>query len=121
MNTKLNYLIFLLTAGVLWSCGPTKTQEIVFESADKSNLIKVSGKRTTSLDPFQANIVISGFEQSDTLVTEIYAKDLTKENVLIVWPDNNSCALTFVQQDDSKRTLNIRFSQEGNSLNEVPQ
>lgn len=112
------YLSLLLAAGILFSCGSTKTEEIVSESSDKVSRIKVSAKRTMSVDPFQTSIVIEGFNQSDTIMTEIYARDLNNENVKFAWADNGSCTLTIIQQDDSKRTLDVQFSEEGNSLRE---
>ena len=100
------------------SCGVTETKELISESSDKLNQIKISGKRATSFDPFQANITINGFGQSDTLITEIFAKDLNKETVSFTWADNNTCSVVFTQQDDSKRTMYILFSKDGNSLKE---
>ncbi len=121
MKTTSIFLCLVVLTGFLFSCGSTKTEQLNSESPDKSNVIKVSGTRSIGLDPFQASIIIKGFEQSDTLVTEIYARDLTKENVTFNWADNTSCVLTFIQQDDSKRVLDIRFSEDGNSLREISQ
>jgi hypothetical protein len=118
MKRTVIYLCFLLSAGLLFSCGSTKTQELVSESSDKSSQIKISGNRGTSFDPFQTSIIINGFGKSDTLITEIYATDLTKETVKFDWKDNTTCTLTFIQQDDSKRSMSVTFSQDGNSLRE---
>ncbi len=112
------YFLYLLCTGILFSCGNTKTKEITSESADKQNKIKIWGNRGTSLDPFQTSIVVNGYGQSDTLMTEIYAQDLNKESVAFSWTDNNSCTVTFIQQDDSKRNMNVYFSEDGNSLKE---
>src|SRR3954462_5746186 len=94
------YFLYLLCTGILLSCGSTKTKEITSESADKQNKIKIWGDRGTSFDPFQASIVVNGYGQSDTLMTEIYAKELSNETVTFSWIDNNSCTVTFIQQDD---------------------
>src|ERR1700743_1158943 len=107
-----SYFLCILAASVLLSCGVTKTQELVTESSDKSNQVKLSGKRETSFDPFQTTVIINGFGQTDTLVTEIFAKDLNKETVSFVWADNNKCNITFTQQDDSKRVMEIFFSKD---------
>ncbi len=119
MKTISTYVSLLFLAGFLISCGGTKTKELVSESSDKSNKIKISGYRGTSFDPFQASIIINGFGQSDTLVTEIYAKDLSDETVKFVWTDNTNCSLTFIQQDDSQRLMNVSFKEDGNSLREA--
>ena len=116
-RTALN-LCFLLSAGILISCGNTKTKELVSESTDKSSQIKISGNRGTSFDPFQTSIIINGFGQSDTVMTEIYATDLNKETVTFDWKDNTTCNVTFIQQDDSKRSMSVKFGEEGNSLRE---
>lgn len=110
--------ISLFGVGLLISCDGSKTQEIASSSADKTNEIKISGTRATSFDPFQANIIINGFGQSDTLVTEVYAKDLNKESVTFSWVDNTTCVLTFIQQDDSRRNMEVIFDEDGNSLRE---
>jgi hypothetical protein len=116
------YLLCLVSAGLLLACGGVnKTKEVISESSDKANQIKISGSRGTSLDPFQTSIIINGYDQSDTLMTEIYARDLTKENVLFTWSDNSKCRLTFVQQDDSKRVMDVMFKEDGNLLREVSQ
>ncbi len=115
------YLSYLLLIGVLWSCGPTQSQEMKSESSNKANSIKISGKRGTPFDPFQTSIIINGFDQSDTLIAEIYSKDFTNESVLFLWPNDNTCKLTFIQQDDSKRILNVNFKEDGNSLKEEVQ
>lgn len=119
MKRTFFYLCFLSLSGILFSCGSTKTQELVSESADKSSQIKISGNRGTSFDPFQASIIINGFGQSDTLMTEIYATDLNNETVKFDWKDNTTCLLTFIQQDDSKRSMTVTFSEEGNELREL--
>jgi hypothetical protein len=113
-----SYFLSILAAFILLSCGVTKTQELVSESSDKSNQVKLSGKRETSFDPFQTTVIINGFGQTDTLITEIFAKDLKKETVSFLWADNNSCTITFIQQDDSKRVMELFFSKDGNSLKE---
>ena len=113
-----SYFLSILAAFILLSCGVTKTQELVSESSDKSNQVKLSGKRETSFDPFQTTVIINGFGQTDTLITEIFAKDLKKETVSFVWVDNNSCTITFIQQDDSKRVMEVFFNKDGNSLKE---
>lgn len=121
MKTYSFPLLYLLLASLLFSCGPTKTKEMISESSNKLNQIKVSGKRGTPLDALQTSIIINGFAQSDTLMTEIYAKDFTTETVVILWPDDNTCKVTFIQNDDSKRILNVNFKEDGNSLKEEVQ
>jgi predicted metalloprotease len=113
------YFTIFITTLFLSSCGENTTKELVSGSPDKINLVKVSGKRVMSVDPFQTSIIINGFDQSDTLMTEIYARNLTAENVLFDWKETNQCILTFIQQDDTKRTMVITYSTEGNSLREV--
>ena len=110
------YLLCLVSFGILSSCGATKTKELVSLSSDKSNTVKISGSRVTSLDPFKAQIIFNGYNQSDTLETEIYAKDLNDQTVLFNWTDNSMCTVTFIQQDDSKRSMGITFKSEGNYL-----
>ncbi len=113
------YVSLWVSAGFLSSCGSTQTQELVSQSSDKSGQIKVSGARSSSFDPFKTNIIIIGYNQSDTLMTEIYAKDLTNENVTFNWSDNSSCVLTFTQQDNSQRIMDVKFAETGNSLREL--
>jgi len=108
-----------LTILFISSCGENATKEIISSSSDNTNQIKVSGNRVMSVDPFQTSIIINGFDQSDTLMTEIYARDFTEENVKFNWTENNQCKLTFIQQDDSERSMNINFSEDGNSLRET--
>jgi hypothetical protein len=110
------YFLYTLCTIFMISCGANKTQELISESSDKSNNIKISGSRQTSMDPFQTSITYTGYGQTKTVVTEVFAGDLTKENVLFSWSDNNNCSLTFIQQDDTKRTMNINFDSSGNSL-----
>ncbi|HVD99371.1 MAG TPA: hypothetical protein VNB90_14275 [Cytophagaceae bacterium] len=121
MKTLSISLCILLVTGFLFSCSGTKTQELISKSSDQKAQIKVSGFRAIAFDPFQATIIIDGFGQSDTLVTEIYAKDLSNETVKFDWVDEANCTLSFVQQDDSKRTMQVRFSEDGNSLREIQQ
>ena len=118
MKTKSFYFLCLLLACIMFSCGVTQTQELISESSDKSNQIKISGKRATSFDPFQTSIIINGYGQSDTLITEIFANDLNKKTIAFSWADNNTCTVVFTQQDDSKRNMNILFSKDGNALKE---
>lgn len=118
MKKIICYFLCILVASIVLSCGVTKTQELVSESSDKLNQIKLSAKRETSFDPFQSTIIINGFGQTDTLVTEIFAKDLNEKTVAFLWVDNSNCKITFTQQDDSKRIMEIFFSKDGNSLKE---
>jgi len=119
MKNSFNSLIFIFIALIMIACGPKSTEEIVSESPDKGAVIKISGVRTIALDPLRTSIIVNGYGQSDTLMTEIYAQNFTNENVKFNWTANTECIVTIIQQDDSKRNLQIRFDEDGNSLREV--
>ncbi len=112
-------LCLILTTLFISSCGENTTKELISNSSNNVNQLKVSGNRVMSVDPFKTSIIINGYEQSDTLMTEIYARNFTEENVKFNWSGNDQCTLTFIQQDDTERKLNIYFDANGNSLKEV--
>jgi hypothetical protein len=116
---KLLYTMAMAGTAVLMACESQTSEGIISKSADEQARIEVFGRRSTKLDPFKTGIVVNGYGQSDTLYTEIYARGLNEESVVIEWQSNTQSTVTFVQQDDSKRIMNVRFSKDGNSLKEL--
>lgn len=111
-------LLLLSFMPIIHACEPSKSQEIISYSPDKTSFIKIVGVRTTSLDPFQTSIIINGFSQSDTLMTELYVKEFSPATVQFDWKEA-SCTVNFIQQDDSKRLMQIKLNENGNSLHEL--
>ena len=69
------------------------------------------------MDPFMTNIVVTGNDMSDTLITEIFASDLNEETVKFAWSDNENCIITF-KQSDGDRSMSVSFANDKNTLYE---
>ncbi|MCS6822872.1 MAG: hypothetical protein NZ529_01155 [Cytophagaceae bacterium] len=119
MEKIYNFILYTLATLILFSCGSTKVDDIVSESPDKKGKIKISASRSNSLDPFDVTINLSGYGQDRSITMQIFASNLSPENVLFDWKNNTDCVVTFIQQDDTKRVLYIRIDENGLKLNEV--
>ena len=96
-------IIFVFVITLLSACSSKKSEEIVSKSADGNAQVTVSGTKNNFADPWQTDIKISGYNDSATAQTEIFAGDLNKENITFQWENNNACKVTIKQQDNTSR------------------
>ena len=102
---KLIYLITLGSITLLSSCsGPLKTERVTSTNATGTLKIDVFGKRNNSVDAFKAYTEVIRLlpEGNDTIkgaFTEVYASDLTSENVRFDWSSEERCVISLEHRD----------------------
>jgi hypothetical protein len=99
------------------SCG--KKAEIQSTSPNGAANIQLLAEKPTFADPFKVNILIKSDSLSEKAGIEIFAGDLTDENVTFRWTDDQHCTLEIEQQDGIKRSFAIVVSNNNIGLRET--
>jgi hypothetical protein len=103
----------------LSACGGGENFDYVSTSPSGDATVTLKGTKNNFADPYMVNINIKGYGQNETVGREIYAGNLSTENVSVVWSDDHNCIITFLQQDDTKVKMAVTVGEEGLQLQEI--
>lgn len=117
MRSKYLLSIFLLFC---LACSKKESEKITIVSPDRSVEVNIKGTKASFADPFITDIEIKAFGNSETVSTEVYAEELSQENIEYEWRSNKNLRLSFHQQDDTQRSFLIHVDETGISLKETP-
>lgn len=106
-STKIIAFFFpiILLCLLLTGC-EAKKAELRNESPDGKTQITVFGNKTF-MEPWDLTIEIKAGDKSNKLETQLYADEITQENIIFSWQDNSTCVITLIAQDDSQRTIEL--------------
>ena len=97
------YIISLIASIVfLFSC-ETKQVEKVCESPNQNVMVEILSIQQAVLAPFMTRVIVKGYGHDDTLSFEVYNSNLTKEDIMMDWKNENSGVLTFIESDKKRR------------------
>jgi hypothetical protein len=100
-------LSFFVASIILFGC-ESKQAEISSTSPDGTTKITITGNKSF-MEPWDLTIAIEGKEKKDDLKTQMYADEINNKNIIFNWQDNQSCTITFIEQDDTQRTVQIEI------------
>jgi hypothetical protein len=85
------------------SCNGKTAAKLENTSPNQKVHTTVTGTRSSSVDPWKVVIDVKAFDfQKGQLKFEIYADDLTDQNVQFSWKDDETCLITFTERDDKR-------------------
>jgi hypothetical protein len=102
MLLRTTFFAFLLTF-FLTSCKEEKREGINSKSPDGNITLSVAAIRQSSLDPWKTTLKAEGSSLKGEITFELYAGDVSYENISFGWDKEGNCLITFTQQDDTKR------------------
>lgn len=111
--------LFVITL-YFFACESQKAETITSESPDGKIKITVDGQKVP-LEPWKVALRVQSEQHAnfdETLNFEFHADKLNEETVQFSWRDNNSCSINFLQQDGSRRTLDLSASRNSLTLTE---
>ena len=112
--------IFIICLITLASCGGKTETSLKNESPNGKVKIAIDAKRATSIESWKVELKVKAYDfKEGKLEFEIYAKDLTSENVSFDWTDVTHCTITFKQQDNTERKFQLIASSEQLELAEM--
>ncbi len=93
-------LISLFSLLFLVGCEEQSSKLFETKSSNGKISITVQGNRSSSFDPWKADIkmTIEGKDPVSSFV-EVYADELNDKNVDFTWKSENECLITFTQRD----------------------
>jgi hypothetical protein len=106
-NSLILISIFLF---FLSSC-ESKIQELRSKSPDGTLEVIVKGNKT-GIDPWKLDILqVKNGKPSSTIgsVAEFHAGDLTNENIIFKWAENQTCMIKLIEQDGVAREISVQF------------
>lgn len=104
---KITFILSLAIIALLSSCKSEESEPITSQSQDGEMIITVQGKRSTSLDPFHVEVIVDIHDKKIESFIEVYADEITKENVHFNWSDNRHCVVSFDQRDNTQVSVPI--------------
>lgn len=117
--TKMNCAVFFLLL-ILVSCGGKTETSLKKVSPNGKVNITVEAKRATAIESWKVDLKVKAYSfREGKLSFEIYAKDLTDENVSFDWKDDTHCTIIFKQQDNTERKFELIASAEQLQLAEM--
>ncbi len=117
--TKMNCAVFFLLL-ILVSCGGKTETSLKKVSPNGKVNITVEAKRATAIESWKVDLKVKAYSfKEGKLAFEIYAKDLTDENVSFDWKDDTHCTIIFKQQDNTERKFELIASAEQLQLAEM--
>ena len=117
--TKMNCAVFFLLL-ILVSCGGKTETSLKKVSPNGKVNITVEAKRATAIESWKVDLKVKAYSfREGKLAFEIYAKDLTDENVSFDWKDDTHCTIIFKQQDNTERKFELIASAEQLQLAEM--
>ena len=101
---KFNTCLLLFFVAVLTSCNGGKTETALYHTSPNGKVkINIEATRTTGIESWKTEMKVKAYNfEEGKLAFEIYAKDLTNENVTFTWKDDTHCIITFTQQDNTE-------------------
>jgi hypothetical protein len=113
-------LLYLLLVTSFLSCGGKTVTSLHKESPNGKVKIHIEANRTTAIESWKVVMRVKAYNfKEGSLKFEIFAKDLTDENVSFIWQDDHNCEIIFKQQDDSERKFHLIASQEQLQMGEM--
>lgn len=97
----------LILLSICLGCS-SETKELRSKSPDKSAEIIIDGTKAF-LGPWDLTITKVKKGKTDQVSMEMYADDITPENIRFIWNDNNTCTLSFTERDNTIRNLEVIF------------
>lgn len=109
---KLIYAISFLML-ILASC-EGKTEAALSKASPNGKVkITIEAKRISTIEPWKVDMKVKAYDfKEGKLSFEIYAKDLSDENVTFDWKDDTHCTIIFEEQDNTKRKFELIASPE---------
>ena len=117
MKNHIRNSIGLLLLVLLASCS-AKQEELVIKSPKGNIEFSFKANKPSSLDPWNVNMTISGYEKKRSLTMDMYNSDFNSETVVVDWKDENSCIVTLIQSDGDNRIMDIYVSDQEIKLQE---
>lgn len=100
----LSIVILLLVT----SCKQPLNATLTKKSPDGKTQVTITGKKEMAMDAFHTTLTVkSGDIPEGSLIFEIYANNLTDENVKFDWQDNQHATITFTQSDNELRHFSL--------------
>lgn len=97
------FLILLLS-----SCKQPLDATLTKKSPDGKTLVTIVGKKEMAMDAFHTTLTVkSGDIPEGSLIFDIYANNLTDENVKFDWQDSQHALITFTQSDNEQRSFSL--------------
>lgn len=101
-------LLLLLTSMIFGSC-ESKTKQMKSLSPDGKAEIILHGNKS-SMEPWKLQIELKHDGKSTKMgEVEMYAGEISNENVLFIWNNDRQCTLKLVEQDDVTREIPVVF------------
>lgn len=118
MKDKL--VIFFSVTFLLLACGGKTNTTLQHISPNGKVKVNIEGKRTSSVEAWKVdmNVKAYGFEEGK-LSFEIYADDISDENVSFEWEDEFHCKIIIRQSDGEERTFQLIASPKQLQLAEI--
>jgi|JI9StandDraft_1071089.scaffolds.fasta_scaffold78123_1 hypothetical protein len=117
---KLPFLALSCFVLFLVSCGNSSKITLLKTSPDKQIKITILAERDLSLEPWKVKLSVQAYDfKEGSLAFQIYATDITDENVKLEWQDKYHCLITFEESDKKLRKFQLRASENQVILGEV--
>lgn len=117
MKSIIPILICLIA---LVSCGGKTETSLTKVSPNGKVTIKIEAKRAAAVESWKVDMKVKAYDfKEGKLSFEIYAKDLTDENVSFDWKDETHCTILFKEQDNTERKFELIASQEQLQMGEM--
>ena len=117
MKNHIKNSISLLMVVLLFSCS-AQQKELVLKSPEGNMEFSFKANKPSSLDPWNVNMTISGYEKEKSLTLDMYNSDFNSETVVVDWKDENSCVVTLIQSDGDNRVMDVYLSEKEIKLQE---
>ncbi len=122
MNYMINKITYVVSfcMFLLVSCGGKTETSLKKVSPNGKVNITIEAKRSSAIESWKVDLKVKAYSfKEGKLAFEIYAKDLTDENVSFDWKDDTHCTIIFKQQDNTERKFELIASSEQLQLAEM--
>jgi len=100
---------FLLFSVAIMTGCESRTQQLKSQSPDGKAEIIINGNKD-GMDPWQLSLeLIKEGKSTPAGQIQMYAGELTNENVIFTWETNKKCNLKLIEQDGATREFPIEF------------
>jgi len=108
MLKRASLILFMSVLLVMSGCSGKTETALEHKAPNGKVVINIIAKRTTTVESWKVDMNVKAYEfKPGKLSFEIYAKDLTEENVKFNWVDEKHCHITFTQQDNTERKFEL--------------
>jgi len=113
MLKKVSFILCVSVMFVLYGCSGKTETALEHKAPNGKVVINITAKRTTSVESWKVDMNVKAYDfKPGKLSFEIYAADLTTENVKFDWVDDKHCHISFTQQDNTVRKFELIASAE---------